>query len=130
MGHSIRTASDSEAGDNYSFSFDTECLTFKGLTCFYSEIYNIVRNFDEIEDSLCVSQANESKTDERVILFLKMKDGFALSDKLISRLKTGIREQLSPRHVPALMLPISDIPVRKCLSLPALTRPVCPFSTR
>lgn len=66
---------------------------------------------DTIADSVCVSQCNASKTEERVILFLKMKDSGTLSDNLIKRLKTAIREELSPRHVPALILPIGDIPV-------------------
>lgn len=77
----------------------------------FSEIYNIVQSFDKIADSVCVSQCNASKTDERVILFLKLKDGETMSESLISGLKAAIREELSPRHVPALILPVADIPV-------------------
>ena len=48
--------------------------------------------------------------EERVILFLKMAEGFAFEDALIHQLRTHIRKNLSARHVPTLILPISDIP--------------------
>jgi acetoacetyl-CoA synthetase len=48
--------------------------------------------------------------EERVVLFLKMKEGQEFTDQLKARLHTAIREQLSPRHVPAVTLPIGDIP--------------------
>ncbi len=51
-------------------------------------------------------------SEERVILFLKMAPGVEFNDELVKQVKTSIRLQLSARHVPALILPTKDIPVR------------------
>jgi acetoacetyl-CoA synthetase len=73
-----------------------------------AEIYRVVENMDEIDDSLVVGQ--EWHDDERVILFVKLAANIELTDELISQLKSTIRKTCSPRHVPALILPIDDIP--------------------
>ena len=73
-----------------------------------AEIYRVVEAFPEIADSLVVGQRWED--DERVILFLKMNDSHSLTDQLAKKLKTTIRSQCSPRHVPAKILVIHDIP--------------------
>ncbi|XP_057295195.1 acetoacetyl-CoA synthetase-like [Hydractinia symbiolongicarpus] len=75
-----------------------------------AEIYNIVSatNFSEISDSLCVGQ--QTKHGERVVLFLKMVDGYNLNDDLVKRIRSSIRQQLSARHVPGVILKINDIP--------------------
>ena len=76
-----------------------------------AEIYSIVETFDEIEDSLCVGQRAPNKTnEERVILFLKMEKDKEMTAEVVQKLKSKIRSELSARHVPALVLPISDIP--------------------
>ena len=46
-----------------------------------------------------------------MVLFLKMVEGTVCDESLVKRLRTDIRMQLSARHVPALILPITDIPV-------------------
>ena len=74
-----------------------------------AEIYNLVEPFDQIADSLCVGQRTPDG-EERVILFLKMAEGFAFEESLINQLRAHIRKNLSARHVPTLILPISDIP--------------------
>ncbi|CAM0140113.1 hypothetical protein VKS41_005726 [Umbelopsis sp. WA50703] len=76
-----------------------------------AEIYNVVDEFlsKGVEDSLCVGQ-KISEDDERVVLFLKMKDNAQLTESLIKDIKVRIRSELSPRHVPAFILPIQDIP--------------------
>ncbi|GAB5589527.1 hypothetical protein Unana1_04427 [Umbelopsis nana] len=77
-----------------------------------AEIYNVVDEFlpQGITDSLCVGQKIKGEDDERVVLFLKMKDNVELTDALIKNIKVKIRSELSPRHVPAFILPIGDIP--------------------
>ncbi|CAO3592318.1 unnamed protein product [Absidia cylindrospora] len=77
-----------------------------------AEIYNVVDRFVDqgVEDSLCVGQKIKNEDDERVVLFLKMKNGEPLSDDLVKSIKVKIRSELSPRHVPAFILPITDIP--------------------
>ena len=73
-----------------------------------ADIYRLVDQFPEIEDSLVVGQ--DWKNDIRVILFVKMRAGVDLADDLINRVKKLLREQASPRHVPAKIISVPDIP--------------------
>ncbi len=73
-----------------------------------AEIYRQVEQFDEVEDSLVIGQPWHN--DVRVILFLKMAPDTRLSDTLRDRIKTAIRTNASPRHVPAKILTTPDIP--------------------
>ncbi|KAI8985283.1 acetoacetate-CoA ligase [Pilobolus umbonatus] len=77
-----------------------------------AEIYNVVDKFsvDGVEDTLCVGQKIKNEDDERVVLFLKMKKNMKVTDELVKKMKVTIRAELSPRHVPAYILPIGDIP--------------------
>ncbi|MBN3311673.1 AACS synthetase, partial [Atractosteus spatula] len=74
-----------------------------------SEIYNIVEAFEEVSDSLCVPQYNKDG-EERVILFLKMCPDKTFSEELVKNIRQAIREALSARHIPALILETQDIP--------------------
>ena len=73
-----------------------------------AEIYAVVEVLPEIADSLVVGQTWED--DERVILFVKLVPGMKLDENLIKKLKTLIRQNCSPRHVPAVILETTDIP--------------------
>jgi acetoacetyl-CoA synthetase len=73
-----------------------------------AEIYRQVEGMDEIEDSLVIGQ--DWKSDVRVVLFVKMAEGVAFTDELAARIKKLVRENASPRHVPAKILPVPDIP--------------------
>ncbi|MDP6684359.1 MAG: acetoacetate--CoA ligase [Candidatus Marinimicrobia bacterium] len=73
-----------------------------------AEIYRVVENFQEVEDSLVVGQ--EWKGDERIILFIKISENKQISDELIVSIKDAIRKNCSPRHVPEKILPTPDIP--------------------
>ena len=73
-----------------------------------AEIYNIVEKFPEIEDSLAVGQY--WKGDQRIILFVKLKPGYKLTEELKQRIRKALRENASPRHVPAKILEAPDIP--------------------
>ncbi|KAH6871223.1 acetoacetyl-synthase [Thelonectria olida] len=75
-----------------------------------AEIYAVVDKFSTIADSICVGQKRECDLDERVILFVKMKDGAPFSEDLKRSLTNAIRETLSHRHVPRFILQVSDIP--------------------
>ncbi|CAL8074785.1 unnamed protein product [Orchesella dallaii] len=75
-----------------------------------AEIYQVVEQFKEISDSVCVGQRNTSKSDERVVLFLKLVEGHTFTNELTTSLKKEIREKLSPRHVPSVILPVAEIP--------------------
>jgi acetoacetyl-CoA synthetase len=73
-----------------------------------AEIYRQVDLMDEIEDSLVVGQ--EWGNDQRVVLFVKPNPGFELDDDLWQRIRKTIRENASPRHVPAKIVQVPDIP--------------------
>ena len=73
-----------------------------------SELYRVVESFFEVEDSLVIAQ--EWENDQRIILFLKLKEPHAFSEKFVNTIKKTIRTSLSPRHVPSIMLQIEDIP--------------------
>ena len=73
-----------------------------------AEIYRVVEGFDVVADSLVIGQPIDG--DERVILFIKMNEDESLSNELIAEVKTAIRTNCSPRHVPAIVLETNDIP--------------------
>ena len=73
-----------------------------------SEIYRVVENMEEIEDSLVIGQ--EWQGDERVILFVKLNDEYKLDDNLITKIKNVIKSNCSPRHIPSKILETPDIP--------------------
>jgi acetoacetyl-CoA synthetase len=78
-----------------------------------AEIYNVLsaRFAEEIADSVCVGQQRAGESDERVLLFVKMECGKELNADLVGRIKKAIRDDLSPRHVPALIAECPDVPV-------------------
>jgi len=73
-----------------------------------AEIYRQVEQLDEIEDSLVIGQP--WKNDVRVILFLKMMAGYTLTDDLKDKIRKTIRANASPRHVPAKIVEVPDVP--------------------
>ncbi|HIB14369.1 MAG TPA: acetoacetate--CoA ligase [Candidatus Marinimicrobia bacterium] len=73
-----------------------------------AEIYQTVERFNEVEDSLVISQPWQN--DERIILFLKMKDRITLTNSLKTRVKNSIREFCTHRYVPAIIIAVEDIP--------------------
>lgn len=73
-----------------------------------AEIYRQVEQLGEIEDSVVVGQNWEN--DVRVVLFVKMAQGFELSEEIKAKIKTTIRTNASPRHVPAKIIPVPDVP--------------------
>jgi len=87
-------------------------LNPNGIRFGSAEIYSIVDQFSgEILDSLCVAQRNPKTDHERVILFLKLPTNIDhLEKSLVDRIKTAIRQQLSARHVPEIIVKVPDIP--------------------
>ncbi len=105
-------------GDYVTFYSDTKGVTFfgrsdailkpSGVRIGTAEIYNIVEKFDEVADSLAIGQNWEG--DQRVLLFVKLAQGAVLSDELKTKIKNALRDKASPRHVPAVMIEVPDIP--------------------
>ncbi len=73
-----------------------------------AEIYRQVDQFDEIEDSIVIGQTIPN--DIRVILFVQPKEGFVVTHDLEERIKTTIRLNASPRHIPAIIISVPEIP--------------------
>jgi acetoacetyl-CoA synthetase len=76
-----------------------------------AEIYRQVEQVDEVLESIVVGQ--DWQGDVRVVLFVKLKDGVQLDDALANRIKKRIRDNTTPRHVPAKILQVADIPRTK-----------------
>ncbi|KAF5674590.1 acetoacetate ligase [Fusarium denticulatum] len=75
-----------------------------------AEIYAVIETFKEVLDSICVGQKREVDIDERVLLFVKMRPVTPLTPHLESKIRTAIRDRYSPRHVPAYIFEVDDIP--------------------
>ncbi len=73
-----------------------------------AEIYRIVESIDEVSDSLVVGQ--NWNNDVRIILFVVLKNDIQLNNELIEKIKTKIRTNATPRHVPALIYQIKEVP--------------------
>ena len=76
-----------------------------------AEIYRQVEKLDEVLEALVIGQDWEKDT--RVVLFVKLREGLTLDDALARRIKDVIRENTTPRHVPAKILQVGDIPRTK-----------------
>ena len=79
-----------------------------GIRIGTAEIYRVVESFSEVEDSIVVGQQLEG--DERVLLFVKLKEGKQLDGKLRIALRQKIKNECTPRHIPAMILQVADIP--------------------
>ncbi|MFH0789776.1 MAG: acetoacetate--CoA ligase [Pseudomonadota bacterium] len=73
-----------------------------------ADIYRQVETLPEIADSIVIGQ--DWDNDVRIILFVKLAQGIELTPALEAKIKKTIRENTSPRHVPAKIIPVSDIP--------------------
>jgi acetoacetyl-CoA synthetase len=97
---------------------DTSGITFLGRSDFTlkpsgvrigsAEIYSVVDGFKEIADSMVVGQ--DWRGDQRIILFVKLAEGYSLTDDLRDRIKRALHDSASPRHVPTLIIEATDIP--------------------
>ncbi len=76
-----------------------------------AEIYNQVEQLAEVEEGLCVGQ--EWDNDTRIILFVRLAVGITLDDDLIIKIRKKIRSGTSPRHVPAVVIAVPDLPRTK-----------------
>ncbi|MEZ5934322.1 MAG: acetoacetate--CoA ligase [Alphaproteobacteria bacterium] len=73
-----------------------------------AEIYRQVEQIDEVVESIAVGQ--EWDGDVRVVLFVRLREGLTLDDELIAAIKKRIRANTTPRHVPAKVVQVTDIP--------------------
>ncbi len=105
-------------GDYVTLHGDTGGMTFhgrsdavlkpSGVRIGTAEIYRIVEQLPEVADSVAVGQ--EWRGDQRIILFVKLAPGASLTEELKDRIRRSLREQASPRHVPAVVAEVPDLP--------------------
>jgi acetoacetyl-CoA synthetase len=76
-----------------------------------AEIYRQVERLDEVVESIVIGQ--DWQHDVRVVLFVRLRDGATLDDALVRRIRDTIRANTTPRHVPAVVLQVPDIPRTK-----------------
>jgi acetoacetyl-CoA synthetase len=80
-----------------------------------AEIYRVVERIDEVEESVAIGQLwpPDNPSDTRVVLFVKLRPGYSLDQHLEDRIRAEIKRQASPRHVPARIVQVPDIPRTK-----------------
>ena len=99
---------DSKTGGFTFFGRSDSVLKPSGVRIGTAEIYNQVEKLEEIADSLAIGQNWEG--DQRIILFVKLAEGYSLTEDLKNKIRKTLRENASPRHIPAKILQVPDIP--------------------
>ena len=105
-------------GDYVVFHSDTGGVTYygrsdsvlkpSGVRIGTAEIYNQVEKLPEVLDSLAIGQ--DYHGDQRVLLFVLLRDGITLDDRIQKDIRTILRTNASPRHVPSVIVQVPDIP--------------------
>lgn len=86
-------------------------LNASGVRIGTAEIYRVVEQFPEITEALAIGQSWDDDT--RIVLFVRLAEGATLTEELATRVRTALRQQASPRHVPARIVVVDDIPRTK-----------------
>ena len=73
-----------------------------------AEIYRVVENLIEVDDSLIIGQTVNNN--QRIILFIKLNQNKKLDDKMKMKIKQRIKQNCSPRHIPEIILEVKEIP--------------------
>ena len=97
-----------EHGGLIIFGRSDATLNPGGVRIGTAEIYRQVENLDEIIESICVGQ--DWDDDVRVILFVRLREGVELDEALQTRIRKAVRANTTPRHVPAKIIAVADIP--------------------
>jgi len=98
----------SETGGITFLGRSDSVLMPSGLRIGTAEIYNQVEKLEEVDDSLAIGQSWEG--DQRIVLFVKLAEGYHLTEDLTNKIRKTLRENASPRHVPAKIIEVPDIP--------------------
>ena len=83
-------------------------MKISGVRIGTSEIYNVLGRMSEVSDSLAVAQIWGD--DQRIILFVKLAPSHELTGALREKIRRRLREDASPKHIPAVILQVPDIP--------------------
>ena len=108
MHHGDYVQFNSETGGVTYFGRSDSVLKPSGVRIGTAEIYNIVEKLPEVQDSLAIGQMYHD--DQRILLFVQLAHGAELTEELKKRIKKDLRTKASPRHVPALIYAVPDLP--------------------
>ena len=97
-----------DTGGMTIFGRSDAVLNPSGVRIGTAEIYDQVEKLAEVADSLAIGQ--EWKGDQRIILFVKLVAGYSLTDEITAKIRRTLRENASPRHVPAKIIAVPQIP--------------------
>jgi acetoacetyl-CoA synthetase len=97
-----------EHGGTIIYGRSDATLNPGGVRIGTAEIYRQVETLDEVLEALVIGQ--DWQNDVRVVLFIRLRDGIKLDAALEAKIKARIRENTTPRHVPAKIIQIADIP--------------------
>ncbi|MFQ6116786.1 MAG: AMP-binding protein, partial [Candidatus Bipolaricaulia bacterium] len=98
----------SDTGGITFFGRSDSILKPSGVRIGTAEIYNQVEELEEVADSLAIGQNWQG--DQRIILFVKLAPGYRLTEDLRNKIRVTLRKNASPRHVPAKIIEVPDIP--------------------
>lgn len=98
-----------ESGGLIVYGRSDATLNPGGVRIGTAEIYRQVEQFDEILEAIVVGQ-DTGDGDQQVVLFVRLAEGATLDDELQQRIRQGIRANATPRHVPAVIAAVTDIP--------------------
>ena len=97
-----------EHGGMIIFGRSDAVLNPGGVRIGTAEIYRQVEKLDDVVESIAIGQ--NWMDDVRVVLFVRLREGITLDDELQQRIRKVIRENTTPRHVPAKIIAVADIP--------------------
>jgi acetoacetyl-CoA synthetase len=98
----------SDTGGITFFGRSDSTLNPSGVRIGTAEIYSQMEKLEEVADSLASGQNWQG--DQRVVLFVKLAPGYELTDELKDKIRKTLRANASPRHVPARIIEVPDIP--------------------
>ena len=98
-----------ERGGVIIFGRSDATLNARGIRIGTAEIYGQLRDIEEIAESVAVGQ--EWEGDTRIVLFVQLRPGARFHEAFADRIRQRIRDHLSPRHVPARIVAVPEIPL-------------------
>lgn len=104
-------AATTEHGGFIIYGRSDATLNAGGVRIGTAEIYRQVEQFDDIQEAICVGQ--DWQGDTRIILFVRLRESLMLDQNLSDQIRNRIRENCSPRHIPAKIIQVADIPRTK-----------------
>ena len=99
---------ETESGGLIVYGRSDATLNPGGVRIGTAEIYRQVEQMDAVVEAICVGQDRDG--DQRVVLFVVLRDGLQLDDEFRGEIRRQIRAETTPRHVPAVIAPVPDIP--------------------